>query len=210
MKYLQLTLLLFICCSFSSCREKEYSTIIINQFTNFNNYDFDYHLCVMDLHTSFSQDSLQIDDSMKCFSSVSDVYESLSLSSIPEIQFRYKMAVNSIKRISTYIPPEVYASLEEYRIHYDKEIASIYSEKGIAGILELLSAKQIHDWDKYNQEQFKFIASLCWQHNILFKWTMNCEEPTILWSIYGNDKLLKQYYHPQEAEEWHIITPSTN
>ena len=92
------------------------------------------------------------------------------------------------------VSSELYESLSGGKIIADEDLSEVYKRQGIEGILRILSSKDLPLWERDDYEKFKYIISLCWEHDIFFTEHINDEYPLASWSISGNKELINKYF----------------
>lgn len=108
------------------------------------------------------------------------------------------------------VSSEVYESLSGDRIIADEELSEVYEQQGIGGILRILSSKDLLLWERDDYEKFKYIISLCWEHDIFFTEHLNDEYPLASWSISGDKELINKYYRNDGTGKEQVIEAASN
>lgn len=127
---------------------------------------------------------------------IKDLYGYMNIRIFGEDDVRNRIFKLYSQNSPVVVSTELYNMLSIYKVNIDKELSEVYTQQGIEGILRILSSKDLRRWELEDYDKFKYIISLCWEHDIFFAEHIGDEFPSISWSISGNRNLIDKYYMP--------------
>ena len=200
------TILLLILC-FSSCNQARVETNLKKDhfFAARSEYEWPISILKLSCNDWDEEAGEMLRDTMICCGCANDLYEKMDLKvfsedSVMNILFNHCMQNEPIP-----VSSDLYKVWMQNKVIEDDDLRSLYGDKGIDGILEILSSKEMFYWDRDDYERFKYIIYLCWDHDIFFTDYMSDEAPNEMWFISGNTGLIEKYYNEGNKEQWHYV-----